>query len=158
MSLLSTLRMRAGKSTLTDSLVAAAGIIAMESVRVAMPCCDLPYGTAARLAGCMPAGGRLCAATWAGRVQVLLRCREPKIALCSLQAGDQRLTDTRADEQERCITIKSTGAAVQIGCCLPEALALRSVPASAVLLLWPLWWPPDTCLHLCRHLPVLPDG
>ena len=42
----------AGKSTLTDSLVAAAGIIAME------------------------------------------------------QAGDQRLTDTRADEQERGITIK----------------------------------------------------
>eukprot|EP00884_Botryococcus_braunii_P016943 jgi/Botrbrau1/3932/Bobra.0365s0008.1 len=44
-----------GKSTLTDSLVAAAGIIAMEN------------------------------------------------------AGDARLTDTRADEQERCITIKSTG-------------------------------------------------
>ena len=44
-----------GKSTLTDSLVAAAGIIAFE------------------------------------------------------QAGDQRLTDTRADEQERGITIKSTG-------------------------------------------------
>lgn len=44
-----------GKSTLTDSLVAAAGIIAIE------------------------------------------------------QAGDQRLTDTRADEQERGITIKSTG-------------------------------------------------
>jgi elongation factor 2 len=44
-----------GKSTLTDSLVAAAGIIAVES------------------------------------------------------AGDQRLTDTRADEQERGITIKSTG-------------------------------------------------
>mmetsp|Transcript_1738 Transcript_1738/g.6048 ORF Transcript_1738/g.6048 Transcript_1738/m.6048 type:complete len:845 (-) Transcript_1738:157-2691(-) len=44
-----------GKSTLTDSLVAAAGIIAQEA------------------------------------------------------AGDARLTDTRADEQERCITIKSTG-------------------------------------------------
>jgi elongation factor 2 len=44
-----------GKSTLTDSLVAAAGIIAVET------------------------------------------------------AGDQRLTDTRADEQERGITIKSTG-------------------------------------------------
>ena len=44
-----------GKSTLTDSLVAAAGIIAVE------------------------------------------------------QAGDARLTDTRADEQERGITIKSTG-------------------------------------------------
>ena len=44
-----------GKSTLTDSLVAAAGIIAMEA------------------------------------------------------AGDQRLTDTRQDEQDRCITIKSTG-------------------------------------------------
>jgi len=44
-----------GKSTLTDSLVAAAGIIAVE------------------------------------------------------QAGDQRLTDTRQDEQDRCITIKSTG-------------------------------------------------
>ena len=29
---------------------------------------------------------------------------------CStLQAGDQRLTDTRQDEQDRCITIKSTG-------------------------------------------------
>ena len=26
-----------------------------------------------------------------------------------MQAGDQRLTDTRADEQERGITIKSTG-------------------------------------------------
>lgn len=44
-----------GKSTLTDSLVAAAGIIASDA------------------------------------------------------AGDTRLTDTRADEQERCITIKSTG-------------------------------------------------
>jgi len=44
-----------GKSTLTDSLVAAAGIIAMS------------------------------------------------------KAGDQRLTDTRQDEQDRCITIKSTG-------------------------------------------------
>lgn len=44
-----------GKSTLTDSLVAAAGIIAMAN------------------------------------------------------AGDQRLTDTRQDEQDRCITIKSTG-------------------------------------------------
>lgn len=44
-----------GKSTLTDSLVAAAGIIAMEN------------------------------------------------------AGDARLTDTRQDEQDRCITIKSTG-------------------------------------------------
>jgi len=46
---------KTGKSTLTDSLVAAAGIIAMEA------------------------------------------------------AGDQRLTDTRQDEQDRCITIKSTG-------------------------------------------------
>jgi len=45
-----------GKSTLTDSLVAAAGIIAVEA------------------------------------------------------AGDMRLTDTRQDEQDRCITIKSTGA------------------------------------------------
>ena len=44
-----------GKSTLTDSLVAAAGIIAVEN------------------------------------------------------AGDARLTDTRQDEQDRCITIKSTG-------------------------------------------------
>jgi elongation factor 2 len=44
-----------GKSTLTDSLVASAGIISMDN------------------------------------------------------AGDARLTDTRADEQERCITIKSTG-------------------------------------------------
>ena len=44
-----------GKSTLTDSLVAAAGIIAVEA------------------------------------------------------AGDMRLTDTRQDEQDRCITIKSTG-------------------------------------------------
>ena len=26
-----------------------------------------------------------------------------------MQAGDQRLTDTRQDEQDRCITIKSTG-------------------------------------------------
>lgn len=26
-----------------------------------------------------------------------------------VQAGDQRLTDTRQDEQDRCITIKSTG-------------------------------------------------
>ena len=26
-----------------------------------------------------------------------------------LQAGDARLTDTRQDEQDRCITIKSTG-------------------------------------------------
>ena len=44
-----------GKSTLTDSLVAAAGIIAASA------------------------------------------------------AGDTRLTDTRQDEQDRCITIKSTG-------------------------------------------------
>ena len=28
---------------------------------------------------------------------------------CVLQAGDARLTDTRQDEQDRCITIKSTG-------------------------------------------------
>ena len=70
---------------------------------------------------------------------VMLRRRQPEIALCSLQAGDQRLTDTRADEQERCITIKSTGAAALGGLLLePEALALRSVPASAVLLPWPL--------------------
>ena len=27
-----------------------------------------------------------------------------------MQAGDARLTDTRQDEQDRCITIKSTGA------------------------------------------------
>jgi len=50
-----------GKSTLTDSLVAAAGIIAMA------------------------------------------------------QAGDMRLTDTRADEQERGITIKSTGISLYFG-------------------------------------------
>jgi elongation factor 2 len=50
-----------GKSTLTDSLVAAAGIIAMD------------------------------------------------------QAGDTRLTDTRADEQERGITIKSTGISLYYG-------------------------------------------
>ena len=49
------MRRQQGKSTLTDSLVAAAGIIAQEN------------------------------------------------------AGDARLTDTRQDEQDRCITIKSTG-------------------------------------------------
>mmetsp|Transcript_18072 Transcript_18072/g.72306 ORF Transcript_18072/g.72306 Transcript_18072/m.72306 type:complete len:830 (+) Transcript_18072:308-2797(+) len=57
-----------GKSTLTDSLVAAAGIIAMEN------------------------------------------------------AGDARLTDTRADEQERCITIKSTGISLYFS--FPEELGL----------------------------------
>uniref|UniRef100_A0A7S0BG14 Tr-type G domain-containing protein n=1 Tax=Rhodosorus marinus TaxID=101924 RepID=A0A7S0BG14_9RHOD len=57
-----------GKSTLTDSLVAAAGIIAMEN------------------------------------------------------AGDARLTDTRADEQERCITIKSTGISLYFN--FPEELGL----------------------------------
>merc|ERR1711998_715789 len=29
--------------------------------------------------------------------------------IASAKAGDTRFTDTRADEQERCITIKSTG-------------------------------------------------
>lgn len=57
-----------GKSTLTDSLVAAAGIIAMAS------------------------------------------------------AGDQRLTDTRQDEQDRCITIKSTGISLYFE--FPEELPL----------------------------------
>ncbi|KAJ8904923.1 hypothetical protein NDN08_001437 [Rhodosorus marinus] len=57
-----------GKSTLTDSLVAAAGIIAMEN------------------------------------------------------AGDARLTDTRADEQERCITIKSTGISLYFS--FPDELGL----------------------------------
>lgn len=57
-----------GKSTLTDSLVAAAGIIAMAS------------------------------------------------------AGDQRLTDTRQDEQDRCITIKSTGISLYFQ--FPEELPL----------------------------------
>eukprot|EP00178_Gracilaria_changii_P004636 TRINITY_DN1753_c0_g1_i3.p1 TRINITY_DN1753_c0_g1~~TRINITY_DN1753_c0_g1_i3.p1 ORF type:complete len:842 (+),score=150.81 TRINITY_DN1753_c0_g1_i3:303-2828(+) len=57
-----------GKSTLTDSLVAAAGIIAMAN------------------------------------------------------AGDQRLTDTRQDEQDRCITIKSTGISLYFQ--FPEELAL----------------------------------
>lgn len=57
-----------GKSTLTDSLVAAAGIIAMAN------------------------------------------------------AGDQRLTDTRQDEQDRCITIKSTGISLYFK--FPEELPL----------------------------------
>lgn len=57
-----------GKSTLTDSLVAAAGIIAMAN------------------------------------------------------AGDQRLTDTRQDEQDRCITIKSTGISLYFS--FPEELPL----------------------------------
>lgn len=57
-----------GKSTLTDSLVAAAGIIAMAN------------------------------------------------------AGDQRLTDTRQDEQDRCITIKSTGISLYFQ--WPDELAL----------------------------------
>ena len=57
--LLSTLRVHAGKSTLTDSLVAAAGIIAMESVRVAVPSYGSACETAARLAGvCLPVAGR----------------------------------------------------------------------------------------------------
>lgn len=54
-----------GKSTLTDSLVARAGIIA------------------------------------------------------TAKAGDQRLTDTRKDEQERCITIKSTS--ISLYCEVDEA-------------------------------------
>ena len=61
----------AGKSTLTDSLVAAAGIIAMAS------------------------------------------------------AGDQRLTDTRQDEADRGITIKSTGISLY-----NEVTAVRAVRTS----------------------------
>mmetsp|Transcript_3612 Transcript_3612/g.7448 ORF Transcript_3612/g.7448 Transcript_3612/m.7448 type:complete len:849 (-) Transcript_3612:438-2984(-) len=57
-----------GKSTLTDSLVASAGIISMDN------------------------------------------------------AGDARLTDTRSDEQERCITIKSTGISLFFD--LPEKIKL----------------------------------
>ena len=71
-----------GKSTLTDSLVAAAGIISTE------------------------------------------------------KAGDVRLTDTRQDEQDRCITIKSTG---------KSAGAPDRRLCTAVL----------TAECLCRHLPVL---
>lgn len=69
-------RSLAGKSTLTDSLVAAAGIIAME------------------------------------------------------QAGDMRLTDTRADEQERGITIKSTGISLYYQM-TDEALKVRHGPRPA---------------------------
>ena len=58
-----------GKSTLTDSFVAAAGIIAMAN------------------------------------------------------AGDARLTDTRQDEQDRCITIKSTGISLYFQ--FPEELGLQ---------------------------------
>ena len=38
-------------------------------------------------------------------------CQQSDADRCSahMQAGDQRLTDTRQDEQDRCITIKSTG-------------------------------------------------
>ena len=61
----------AGKSTLTDSLVAAAGIIAMAS------------------------------------------------------AGDQRLTDTRQDEADRGITIKSTGISLY-----NEVTVVRAVPTA----------------------------
>eukprot|EP00179_Madagascaria_erythrocladioides_P004602 CAMPEP_0198314360 /NCGR_PEP_ID=MMETSP1450-20131203/5016_1 /TAXON_ID=753684 ORGANISM="Madagascaria erythrocladiodes, Strain CCMP3234" /NCGR_SAMPLE_ID=MMETSP1450 /ASSEMBLY_ACC=CAM_ASM_001115 /LENGTH=840 /DNA_ID=CAMNT_0044017403 /DNA_START=105 /DNA_END=2627 /DNA_ORIENTATION=+ len=63
-----------GKSTLTDSLVAAAGIIAMAS------------------------------------------------------AGDTRLTDTRQDEQDRCITIKSTGISLYFE--FPEELGLPKTTTS----------------------------
>jgi translation elongation factor EF-G len=35
-----------------------------------------------------------------------------------VQAGDARLTDTRADEQERCITIKSTGVVMSMYMCI----------------------------------------
>ncbi len=76
----------AGKSTLTDSLVAAAGIIAMENVR---PCF---YTVPVAYSDCCAKGKLLTA---------------PLVLL--LQAGDARLTDTRQDEQDRCITIKSTG-------------------------------------------------
>ena len=65
-----------GKSTLTDSLVSKAGIIAAKN------------------------------------------------------AGDARFTDTRADEQERCITIKSTGISMFFGrsfdCSTPSP-ALRAI-------------------------------
>ena len=42
---------------------------------------------------------------------VISRTLQPRCQWCwaRLQAGDQRLTDTRQDEQDRCITIKSTG-------------------------------------------------
>jgi elongation factor 2 len=44
------------------------------------------------------------------------------------QAGDQRLTDTRADEQERGITIKSTGISLYYEM---EEEALKGMPAAA---------------------------
>ena len=40
-----------------------------------------------------------------------LQSRKHDVDMGCEQAGDQRLTDTRQDEQDRCITIKSTGAA-----------------------------------------------
>ena len=75
-----------GKSTLTDSLVSKAGIIAAKN------------------------------------------------------AGDARFTDTRADEQERCITIKSTGISMFFGtfAFLSWAGSIWACPQACVRLRWRL--------------------
>jgi len=126
-----------GKSTLTDSLVAAAGIIAMETVRrcigftLRTPFPQHAYRMAPlsmaialipdmrRRIACTPPPPLLLgfllaiiAFTICEGSSNVLHCK----TLLTLsappsprQAGDARLTDTRQDEQDRGITIKSTG-------------------------------------------------
>mmetsp|Transcript_6432 Transcript_6432/g.11498 ORF Transcript_6432/g.11498 Transcript_6432/m.11498 type:complete len:919 (-) Transcript_6432:91-2847(-) len=52
--------------------------------------------------------------------------------IASAKAGDARFTDTRADEQERCITIKSTGVSMYFEYDLPGELAADAADAAAV--------------------------
>lgn len=80
--------------------MAAAGIIAMENVR-------LPVSSPFYRSGCQK--------------KVTLDATAPSDSPV-LQAGDARLTDTRQDEQDRCITIKSTGetSATSPLCCFPR--------------------------------------
>ncbi len=113
---------RAGKSTLTDSLVAAAGIMAVEKVSGAP--LHLALGLAAPVAPV--AAVSVAEQLDPGALRIAEGGKEPPAPVqallpqagpphgphphtLSVQAGEARLTDTRADEQERGITIKSTG-------------------------------------------------
>ena len=63
------------------------------------------------------------------------------------QAGDQRLTDTRQDEQDRCITIKSTGEHTPAAPWSASSAALCQASAQTSITL-------TGHTQLCRHLSV----